>query len=325
MERNTMVSYEDILATAKRIENVANHTPVLTSRTLNHMANGQVFLKCENFQRVGAFKFRGAVNALMQLSDAQKNQGVITHSSGNHAQALALASQLLDIQATIVMPKNSPKVKVRATRDTYGARVIFCENTVQSRHETCDAIMEKEGQTLIHPYDNDHIIAGAGTAALELLREIPDLDVIFTPVGGGGLLSGSAIATHGFNPDILVYAGEPERADDAYRSMLSGQIELNEYPDTIADGLRTHLCDRTFAIIREHVTEIITVSEQEILEAMRLVWERMKLIIEPSSAVPIAAILSEKFDLASRKVGVIISGGNLDLNQFFSLLEKNIS
>ena len=222
------------------------------------------------------------------------------------------------------MPQNSPEVKVRATRDTYGARVIFCENTVQSRHETCAAIMEKEDQTLIHPFDNDNIIAGAGTAALELLQEVPDLDVLMTPVGGGGLLSGSAIATHGFNPKILVYAGEPKRADDAFRSLQSGQIEVNENPDTIADGLRTHLCDRTFNIIRNHVTEIITVSEQEILEAMRLVWERMKLIIEPSSAVPIAALLSDKFDLASRKVGIIISGGNLDLDQLFLLLEKNI-
>ncbi|WP_371803980.1 threonine/serine dehydratase [Candidatus Lokiarchaeum ossiferum] len=319
-----MISYSKIQEAYDRISKEINHTPVMTSRTLNSLLDAQIYLKCENFQRIGAFKFRGAYNAISQLSDEQKSRGVITHSSGNHAQAVALTAKILGINATIVMPKGSPQVKINATRDTYGAKVVLCENTVKSRHETCDNIMTKEGQTLIHPYDNDHIIAGAGTAAFELLQEVPNLDMIIAPVGGGGLLSGSSIAAKGINSHIRVIAAEPERADDAYRSLLSGKIESNQNPNTIADGLRTNLCNRTFSIIRTNVEKIITVSESEIIHAMQFIWERMKIIIEPSSATPLAALLSKKISVKNLKVGLIISGGNIDLTDFFSLLKKQI-
>lgn len=319
-----MVNYQDILKAYHRIKYAINDTPVMTSRTLNNELEAQVMLKCENFQRIGAFKFRGAYNAISQLTDLQKTQGVITHSSGNHAQAVALASKLLNIPATIVMPKNSPLVKVNATRDTYGARVVLCENSIQSRQETCQAIMEKEGQTLIHPYDNDQIIAGAGTAAFEMLNKYMDFDIIIAPVGGGGLLSGTAIATKGFNPNIDVYAAEPFHADDAYRGFHSGKIETNENPNTIADGLRTHLCPRTFNIIRDNVSDIIRVKEEAIVEAMKFVWERMKIIIEPSSAVPIAALRTGELNIKNKRVGIILSGGNIDLNDFFHILSNRI-
>ncbi|MHA1888300.1 MAG: pyridoxal-phosphate dependent enzyme [Promethearchaeota archaeon] len=319
-----MVTYNDIIQAHHRISSEINHTPVMTSRTLNRELNAEIIFKCENFQRVGAFKFRGAFNALSQLSSLQKASGVITHSSGNHAQAVALAASILGIPATIVMPKNSPQVKLRATRDTYGARVVQCENNVQSRQETCQQIMEKEGQTLIHPYDNDQIIAGAGTAAYELLQEYPHLELIIAPVGGGGLLSGTSIAAKGFNSKIDVYAGEPYNADDAYRSFHSGIIQKNSDPNTIADGLRTNLCPRTFQIISQNVTEIVRVGEQEILDAMRFFWERMKIIVEPSSAVPLAALRTGEIKIARKKVGVILSGGNVDLTTFFEVFWAKI-
>lgn len=319
-----MITYQDILQAQQRLSSHRNHTPVMTSRTLNRELGAEIFFKCENFQRVGAFKFRGAYNAISQLSPDQRKRGVITHSSGNHAQAVALAASLLDIPATIVMPKNSPKVKFHATRDTYGAKVVLCENTVQSRQQTCQEIIEKEGQTLIHPYDNDQVIAGAGTAALELLQSEPEISILVSPVGGGGLLSGTSIAAKGFNPDINVYAGEPFKADDAYRSFHSGEIQQNLNPNTIADGLRTNLCPRTFEIIKQNVTEIVRVEESEILESMRFLWERMKLIVEPSSAVPLAALRTGEIPLTGKKVGVILSGGNVDLTAFFKLLESKI-
>ena len=319
-----MVTYQDIQEAYDRISSEINHTPVMTSRTLNSMLNAQLYLKCENFQRIGAFKFRGAYNAISQLSDDQKSKGVITHSSGNHAQAVALTSKILGIRATIVMPEVSPQVKINATRETYGADVVLCENTVESRHETCASIMAKGGQTLIHPFDNDNIITGAGTAAYELLQGIPDLDIVIAPVGGGGLLSGTSIACKGFNSAIRVLAAEPELADDAKRSFYSGEIEFNQNPNTIADGLRTHLCPRTFAIIRSNVENIVTVKESEILQAMQFIWERLKIVIEPSSAVPLAALLTKKIAVENLKVGLIISGGNIDLTEFFSLLKKTI-
>jgi threonine dehydratase len=319
-----MVSFSDIQDAYNRIQDHINHTPVLTSYTINNMLNAQVYFKCENFQKVGAFKFRGAFNAISQLSEKQKQRGVITHSSGNHAQAVALAAKMLRIKATIVMPKNSPKVKLRATRDTYKARVEICESTVKSRQETCDRIMAEEGQTLIHPYDNDQIIAGAGTAAYELLKSYPDLDVIIAPVGGGGLLSGTAITTKSFNNQIHVYAGEPERANDAYRSFHSGQVKHNKNPDTIADGLRTDLSERTFKYIRNNVDQIVTVSEREILQAMRLIWERMKIIVEPSSAVPLAALFGADLPIQNKKIGLIISGGNVDASPLFESYNKQI-
>ena len=317
-----MISFDDIQQALERIKKIVNHTPILSSRTLNHIVKAQIFLKCENMQRVGAFKFRGAYNALSQLSKEEKEKGVITHSSGNHAQAVALAAKILEIKATIVMPVASPKCKVLATKNTYGGKVVFCQNTLKSRHKTTETLIQQNGFTLIHPYDNDFVIAGAGTAVLELLNEKPDLDVIMAPVGGGGLLSGSSIAAKGFNSNIIVYGAEPMNADDAYRSFHSGRVETNEDPDTIADGLRTILCERTLQIIRKNVDEIFLVSEEEIIEAMQFVWERMKIIIEPSSAVPIAAILSEKVPIENKKVGIIISGGNFNLSDFFDKFRK---
>ncbi len=317
-----MISYDDVKNAYERIKKIVNHTPILTSRTLNQKVKAQIFLKCENMQRVGAFKFRGAYNALSQLSEKEKEKGVITHSSGNHAQAVALAAKILGIQATIVMPNSSPLCKVNATRKTYGADVVFCQNNLKSRHQTTEKLIQKNGFTLIHPYDNDVVIAGAGTAALEMLNDKPDLDVIMAPVGGGGLLSGSSIAAKGFNPNIIVYGAEPMNADDAYRSFHSGQVETNEDPDTIADGLRTTLCERTLAIIKKNVDEIFLVSEEEIIESMQIVWERMKIVIEPSSAVPIAAILSGNVPIENKKVGIIISGGNFDLSEFFDEFRK---
>ncbi|MHA1718567.1 MAG: threonine/serine dehydratase [Promethearchaeota archaeon] len=312
-----MISFDDIKKAHEKIRSYVNHTPILTSRTLNKKVGAEIFLKCENFQRVGAFKFRGAYNALRQLSATEKKRGVITHSSGNHAQAVALAAKILGIKATIVMPDTSPKCKIDATKKTYGANVILCQNSLKSRKETTEKLIEKHNFSLIHPYDNDNVIAGAGTAVLEFLNEKPDLDIIITPVGGGGLLSGTSIAAKGFNPKILVYAGEPQNVDDAYRSFHSGKVEINDNPNTIADGLRTTLCDRTLQIIRKNVDDIFLVNEKEIIDAMQFIWERMKIIIEPSSAVPIAAILTGKIQLKQKKVGVIISGGNFDLDKFF--------
>lgn len=319
-----MVNYQDIVKAYNRIKGEINETPVLSSRTLNQELNAKILFKCENFQRVGAFKFRGSYNTISQLTQEQKIKGVITHSSGNHAQAVALASKLLGISATIVMPKNSPKVKIDATSKTYGARVVLCENTVESRHKTCEAIMKEEGQTLIHPYDNDNIIAGAGTAAFELLNKYMVFDYIFSPVGGGGLISGTSIAVKGFNPNIDIYGAEPFKADDAYRSLHSGQIETNMNPNTIADGLRTNLCPRTFSIIQNNVEDIIRVEENEIIDAMKFLWERMKIVVEPSSAVPLAAIRKKEIPIENKTIGVILSGGNIDLNQFFDLIRSNI-
>ncbi|MHA1520330.1 MAG: pyridoxal-phosphate dependent enzyme [Promethearchaeota archaeon] len=319
-----MITFQDVLQAHNRIKDSINITPVMQSRTLNSELGAEIYFKCENFQRVGAFKFRGAFNALSQLTPEQKALGVITHSSGNHAQALSLGAKLLKIPATIVMPKNSPQVKLKATRESYGANVVLCENTVESRQETCQTIMEKEGQTLIHPYDNDHIIAGAGTAAYEFLNKYMETDIILAPVGGGGLLSGTSIAAKGFNPNVEVFAAEPHNADDAYRSFHSGKVEYNDRPNTIADGLRTHLCDRTLKIIQKNVTGIVRVSEVEIIEAMRFIWERMKIIVEPSAAVPLAALRTGEIPIENKKVGIILSGGNIDLNGFFSLLSKQI-
>lgn len=317
-----MVTFTDIEAAYDRIKGTANKTPVITSRTLNERLDAELFFKCENLQRIGAFKFRGAYNALSRLSEEQKDRGVIAHSSGNHAQAIALSSKLLGIKAVIVMPKRSPRVKVNATRDSYGAEVVFCENTIASRQAAAKELIDRFGYTLVHPFDNDNIICGAGTAALELLLETGELDMIFAPVGGGGLVSGTAVAGKGFNPRIKIFAGEPERVNDAYRSIKAGKILVNASTDSIADGLLTNLCERTFAIIREYVDRIITVTEEEIIQAMRFIWERMKLVVEPSGAVSLAAVLSRQVPLKDKRVGIIISGGNVDLESFFALLQQ---
>ena len=267
-------------------------------------------------QKAGAFKFRGAFNTVSQLSEREKSRGVIAHSSGNHAGALALACSLLGIKATIVMPKNSPPVKVAATRD-YGAEIVFCENTVESRAEVASMLVEEHGYTLVHPYNDERIVAGAGTAALELIDEVGDLEYVFAPVGGGGLVSGTAIATKSLIPGSRVVAVEPANADDAYRSFRDGRIYPSVYPDTIADGLRTQLGEVTFDIIRKHVDEIITVTEGEIVNAMRILWERMKLVVEPSGAVSFAGVSKLRERLSGNRVGVIISGGNIELGRFF--------
>jgi len=318
------VQYLDILAAHERIRSAVNRTPVMVSRTLNARTGAEVFLKCENFQRMGAFKMRGAYNAVSQLTEEERRRGVVTHSSGNHAQALSLAAQLLGVKAVVVMPKNSPQVKVNATRDTYGAEVVFCENTVESRHETTEKLIAEHGYTLIHPYDNDRVVAGAGTAALELLQDHSALEIIVAPVGGGGLLSGTSIAAKGVNPNIQVYGVEPRLVDDAYRSFRSGRLESNTRIDTIADGLRTNLSERTLGYIRRNVNDIVLVSEREILDAMRFLWERMKLVVEPSGAVSLAGILNGRIPVEGKRIGVIVSGGNIDIEGFFTLLAQKI-
>lgn len=307
---------KDIAEACERIKGVANKTPVMTSRTLNKIVNGTVFLKCENFQRVGAFKFRGAYNTLSQLTPEEKERGVITHSSGNHAQAVALASSLLGIQAVIVMPENAPEVK-RVATEGYGAEVILCESTLEARESTTNMLLEKHGLVLIHPYDNDNIIAGAGTAAFELIKEIGDLDYMFCPIGGGGLMSGTAIATKGLCPKAKVVGVEPENADDAFRSFRDGKLYPSINPKTIADGLLTSLSERTFKNIRKHVDEIMTVSEAEIVKAMHFLWERMKIVVEPSGAVSVAGVIKKKQEIKLKRNGVIISGGNISLDKFF--------
>jgi len=317
------MSFQGIEEAYNRIGNIVNKTPVMTSRTLNLLLKANIFFKCENFQRVGAFKFRGAYNALCLLSDRQKKMGVITHSSGNHAQAVALAASLLGIKATIVMPKGAPINKINATRN-YGAHIVFCDNTLEARTKTAEDLIKKHKFILIHPYDNNNIINGQGTAVYELIKEIGMLDVVIAPLGGGGLLSGTALATKGLHSNTKVIGVEPMLADDALKSLKAGYIIPSTYPDTIADGLRTSLCERTFNIIREYVDDVITVSEIEIIEAMRFLWERMKIIVEPSGAVPLAAILSKKVSVENEKVGVILSGGNIDVEPFFEILEKKI-
>ena len=317
------MSFQGIEEAFLRISGVANKTPIMTSRTLNSLVKSDIYFKCENFQRVGAFKFRGAYNALSLLSEEKKKLGVITHSSGNHAQALSLAASLLGIRATIVMPKRAPITKINATKG-YGAHIVFCVNTLEARTLAAEELIEKHNFVLIHPYDNDDIINGQGTAAYEFIKEIGELDVVIAPLGGGGLLSGTALAIKGLCPKAQVIGVEPSMADDALRSLEAGHIIPSNYPNTIADGLRTSLCERTFTIIRKYVDSIVTVSETEIIEGMRFLWERMKIIVEPSGAVPLAAILSKKISVENKKIGLILSGGNIDVNPFFQLIEKTI-
>lgn len=312
-----MVNLSDVEKAYERIKQYINKTPVMTSRTLNGMVDGKIYLKCENFQRIGAFKPRGALNAILSLSDEERKRGVITHSSGNHAQAVALAGKLLNIKTVIVMPDNAPQVKVNATKDTYGAEVVRCDNNTESRARTAEELVKKHGYTLVHAYDNYNIIAGAGTAAYELINEVGPLDYIFFPIGGGGLASGTVIASKGLNPNIEIMGVEPEKADDAFRSIRDNKIYPSPYPNTIADGLRTQLSELTFSIIKEYGTKILLVSEKEIVDAMKFLWERMKIIVEPSGAVPVAGILKYKENLKDKKVGAILSGGNVDLGDFF--------
>jgi threonine dehydratase len=308
------ITLPTIQQAAERIKPYVHRTSVLTNESLNQRVGAQVFLKCENMQKVGAFKFRGACNAVYSLNDEEARRGVCTHSSGNHAQALALAAQLRGISAYIVMPNNAPQVKKDAVAG-YGGQVTFCEPTLQARESTLERIRLDTGATVLHPYNDERVIAGQGTAALELLEDVPDLDVIITPVGGGGLLSGTAIAATESKKGIRVMAGEPEMADDAYRSMQAGRIVPSVNPKTVADGLLTSLGTLTFPIICERVEQIITVSEHGIIDSMKFIWERAKLVIEPSAAVAVGVLWEKKIDLRGLKVGVILSGGNVDLGK----------
>ena len=308
-----ILKIEALQEALKRIRLHVHLTPVLTSQTFNRMCGGEIFFKCENLQKAGAFKARGACNAVFSLSDAEAKQGVVTHSSGNHAGALALAAQKRGIRAYIVMPNNASKVKQAAVKG-YGGEIHFCEPNQEARESLANRLVAQTGAQLIHPYNDLRIMAGQGTAALELLEQAPDLDFVLTPVGGGGLLSGSTVAVKGCSSKTKVIGAEPEGADDAYRSLAAGKIIPMEKPDTVADGLLTSLGELTFAVISRYVHEIITVSDDAIVSAMRQVWERMKILIEPSAAVPVAALLERKLDISGKRAGVILSGGNVDLD-----------
>jgi threonine dehydratase len=304
---------EQILDAAARISPYTHCTPVLTCRTLDAMCGASLFFKCENMQKVGAFKARGAMNAVFSLTDDQAAPGVATHSSGNHAAALALAARERGIRAFVVMPENAPAIKRRAVAG-YGAEIVPCRATLAAREEVLAEVVARTGATVIHPYDDYRIIAGQGTAALELFQAVNDLAMIIAPVGGGGLLSGTALAARGVSPRTRVVGAEPEIADDALRSLQAGVIIPSSYPDTVADGLRTSLGELTFPIIQRYVDSIVTAAEADIITAMRTIWERMKLVVEPSAAVPLAAILSGRVKIAGARVGIILSGGNADLD-----------
>ena len=297
----------------ERIRPYIHRTPVLTNSWLNDARRASLFFKCENFQKIGAFKARGATNAVFALDDETARGGVATHSSGNHGAAVARAAKLRGIAAHIVMPSNSAKVKIRAV-ESYGAHVVFCEPTEESREIKCAEVINKTGATLIHSFENERVIAGQGTAAMELLEDIPNLDVIMCPVGGGGLLSGTAIAAKSMRSQIKVIAVEPENADDAAQSFRAGRRLVTEKKFTIADGLRTNIGEPNFAIIQQYVDDIMTVSEEAIVSAMRTIWETMKIVIEPSAGVPHAAIQEGKIDTGGRSVGIILTGGNVDLD-----------
>jgi len=312
-KNNSTPTKESIAEAHERIKPFIHHTPVLTSTGINEIAGCSIFFKCENFQKVGAFKARGAMNAALKLTADQRSKGIATHSSGNHAQAIARAAKILTIPAYIVMPCTAPEIKKKGVLG-YGGKIFECEPTLQARESTLAEVIAKTGATEIHPFNNYDVIEGQATAAKELIEEAPVLDFILAPVGGGGLLSGTLLSVKYFSPATKVIAGEPAGADDAYRSLQSGKIEPSQ-SNTIADGLLTTLGDKTFPIIREYVQEIITVTDDEIIAAMRLIWERMKIIVEPSCAVPFAAVLKNKEKFAARKVGIILSGGNVDLQK----------
>ena len=301
-----------LLETRRRITPFVHNTPIFTSTLLNEMSGAKLFFKCENFQKMGAFKMRGATNAIMQLTKEQQERGVVTHSSGNFAQALSLAAKSLGVTAYIVMPNNAPKVKKDAVLD-YGGIVTDCEPNIFAREQAAHKIVKENGATFIHPSNDLEVILGNGTAAMELLEKHSDLEFIISPVGGGGLLAGTALAAHYFGESCLVIGAEPKAVDDAFRSLQSGQIETNVTANTVADGLRTQLGDINFPILQKYVEQIICVEEQEILHAMKLLWERLKIVVEPSSAVAFATVLKEQQYFKDKKVGIILSGGNVDL------------
>lgn len=306
------VTFDDVRSAHERIRSQVHRTPVLTSKFFDKRFSAELFFKCENFQRVGAFKFRGASNTIALLSQRESLRGVVTHSSGNHAQAVALAAKLVGIPAYVVMPRTAPAVK-RAAVEGYGAEVFPCEPTLEARETTARAVVERTGATFIHPYNDARIIAGQGTAALELIDEVGELDLVLAPVGGGGLLSGTALATTGLLPRARVIGTEPRGADDAMRSLAEGRIIPSISPDTISDALLTSLGELTYDVISTHVERIITASDDVTIEMMRCVLERMKIVIEPSSAVPIAALAESGLEVAGKRIGIILSGGNVDL------------
>ncbi len=312
----------EIREAARRIEPHIHRTPVMTCRALDRMVSAELYFKCENLQKTGAFKIRGATNAVMLLDDAEASRGVATHSSGNHAAALAFAARGRGIPAYVVMPENAPEAK-RAAVSGYGAEIISCPATLAARERMLAEVVERTGAHFVPPYNDYRVIAGQATATLELLETVPDLDVVMTPVGGGGLTSGAALAVHYLSPGTRMIAAEPAGADDAYRSFRSGRLLPVEHPDTIADGLRTSLGDKTFAIIRRHVDDIVTVDDATIVCAMRLIWERMKLIVEPSAAVPLASLLDTRIAVHGQRVGIILSGGNVDLDHLPWLGQPN--
>lgn len=307
-------SLADIRSAAVRLAGIAHRTPVLTSTSLNALAGATLHFKCENFQCGGAYKFRGALNAVRALTDEQARPGVVTHSSGNHATCLALAARLRGIPAHIVVPRNAPLIKQRAIA-AYGGQLTLCEPNLAARQAEADRIQRTTGAVFVHPYDSPLVIAGQGTIALEMLEEIPPLDALVAPVSGGGLLSGLCLAAHALAPGVAVWGAEPALADDAFRSLRDGDLQTNTNPATIADGLRASLSERTFTIIRQHAHGIVTVTEEQIIAAMRLVWERMKLVVEPSAAVPFAAVLAAPEKFRGRHVGIVLTGGNVDLDK----------
>jgi len=316
-----MISKDDIITAHHRIEKYIHRTPVLTSEAINEISGAEIVFKCENFQKVGAFKSRGAMNAALSLSTEQLNKGLATHSSGNHAQAIARAGKILGTKSYIVMPRTAPLIKKKGVQG-YGGEIFECEPTLAARETTLAEVVAKTGATEIHPFDNDAVITGQATAAKELIEEVGTLDYLLAPVGGGGLLSGTCLAARYFSPTTKVIAGEPAGADDTYRSLQSGKIEISQ-ANTIADGLLTSLAPRTFAIIKDHIDRAITVTDAEIVEAMRMVWERMKIIIEPSCAVPLAAVLKERELFKGKKIGIILTGGNVDLDKLASIFNSS--
>lgn len=307
------VDLAQILSAHERIRPYIHRTPVFTSERLNEASGASLFFKCDNLQKIGAFKARGATNAVFAFDDETARRGVATHSSGNHGAAVARAAKLRGIPAHIVMPSNSAKVKIRAV-EGYGAHVVFCEPTEEARDEKCAEVIKQTAATLIHSFENEHVIAGQGTAAVELLEDVSHLDVIMCPVGGGGFLSGTAIAAKSMRPQIKVLAVEPENADDAAQSFRAGRRIVTEKKFTIADGLRTNIGEQTFPIIQRYVDDIVTVSEEAIVSAMRTIWETMKIVVEPSAAVPYAAIQQVKIDANGKRIGIILTGGNVDLD-----------
>lgn len=304
--------WKDVLEAHVRISSLINRTPVFTCSSINKIAGCEIFFKCENFQKVGAFKFRGASNAVLLLGDKEARKGVATHSSGNHAAALALAARYRGISAHIVMPETSPRIK-KAAVASYGANITFCAPSLQAREDTLEDVVRQTGASFIHPYDNFNVVSGQATAAKELLEETGELDIVTAPVGGGGLLSGTAISVRNLSSATLVIAAEPRNANDAYRSFVTGILQPPLKPDTIADGLLTSLSPLTFEIIKRYVDDILCAGEENIISAMRLIWERMKIVVEPSSAVPLAVILENKEFFQGRKIGIILTGGNVDL------------